>query len=245
MELIKINEMMADFERMLTQTIQGKSKFKDMTGIEEDYLNPVARFTDKFHDTLVELKREIVSTVLEKLRNELTPNITIKEDIFQEAVKVSFDIFKVKEKFYEQYVKRNDELSLKEIKEKAKKLVPSFWESYNRRETKVEDILFGNALRLKKYVSDYGWQGHHSYSVSDYSDIISLVKLSKVILLRIEPSKVTANFNYSYRDEEIFNKVMVCQGVESYKIYKNGRLDVFCKSEEEARKVAEALCGSS
>src|SRR3989338_6588176 len=106
MERIKINEMVAEFEGMLTQITNAKKQFKELVGIEE-YLNPVARFADKFQDTLSELKKEIVSRVLAYLKNEFTPNITIKEDIFHEAVKESFDILKVKGKFDEIYLKRN------------------------------------------------------------------------------------------------------------------------------------------
>jgi hypothetical protein len=185
---------------------------------EEKYHNPF-RVSYDFERTLATVRDDVVRAV-KGVYNETYPNVDLEKIDFKNLFTrneyghhdgLVIDWNGLKLRLLWLETKA-DELAMNELDETALRTVPNY---YHRTELKMEELLRGKTVQL---------DGHfYSYDRIDEWRVGKMRKWLAVVLEGARASQTTG-----------MNAVEI-------KPYKNGRTDVKLRSEEEAKKVANAL----
>ena len=247
-----INKTVNQFNEVIESIGQAKETITKELEISEKYIEPFNDFSNPFNDfkrefqnSLKQLKKDVALTILSSYKNEYTPNLIIRdEELIKEYIDFEhFDIKPLIRAFIKQYVKSSERLSIKQIRDEAKKLLPVIWDNYKRRETTIKDILKGNILKLKKYVEV--WDFDNTVHLYESSDLTAFEKLVKIVSNNANPTDVISYLFVpllQIREAKVFFKEhKINNTIDTVRFYKNGRLDIKFYSEQDARKVAEVL----
>jgi len=190
-----------------------------------------------------EAKSCLIDLVIEQtLDKHGIRNVIVSDRDKESLEKKDFDERDIEEYITEKYIKRADELAFKEILSQAKTLLPRFWEGYEPRKPTIDDIVNGKKLILKVY-----WH----YSTLDWGVCEYINALEKLIWIAIKNKKPSQAVGYmggvvnrvgNYDNFGQAKRYEYDNGIiKSFRIYKNGKLEIQFYKEKDARKVAELL----
>ncbi len=188
-------------------------------------------------------KSELVSLAIKNtLSKHNILNVTVSDKDRESLEKKDFDEKAIEEYIVENYVKKADELAFKEILSQARELLPRFWEGFKPRKPTINEIVKNKKLILKVY-----WY----YTVIDWRDIghiNALDKLTRIVLRNIKPTQAIGRMGEIVDMVDRYNDFAQAKLYEygngiikSFRIYKNGKLEVLFYKEEDAKKIAEIL----
>jgi len=219
--------------------------FGNRFGITEKYSNPFHKGYE-LERFVEELGRGLIAFFVNRIREAECPNVEISPSTIQEMLKgkngeSKFDAVAIQEYIRKNFVAKSRELSINRILEEARHLLPTFWENQGRRDATVADILRGKQLHLRAYTHDLMELELH-WDTSKY--IAALEKIVKIVLDNENPVTVQSGglSRLVSQDRKCFRFVMyVDRHMEGARFYKNGKMVLYMKSPEKARKVAEFL----
>ena len=201
---------------------------------DESWRNPLSSHY-VFQDILRETRKALIDLTIQEFQDE-NPNLKIDTSkLYEHLNNVMQDDFKeqvILSWLKEEYSGKERELSLKNIIENARKLMG-------------HDGLHGKRIKLELWLT-LSYSGTvFSY---DLEKINAVEKLAKIILENADPRTVEGNEIskrvFLAREDFIFKKHKLFTGpIKSFRLYKNGRLDLEFKTEEDARKVYEVMKG--
>jgi len=188
-------------------------------------------------------KSELVSQVIKNTFNKHNiMNVSVSDKDRESLEEKDFDEKAIEKYIVENYVKKADELAFKEILSQARKLLPKFWKGYKPRKPTVNEIVKNRKLILEVY-----WY----YLIIDWRNIDyinALDKLTRIVLRNIKPTQAIGRMgeivNMIDRYNDFAQAKLYEYGngiIKSFRIYKNGKLEVLFYKKEDARKIAEIL----
>lgn len=214
--------------------------FNTEQGITDDYAGPFNQ-RDDLQRLVAEIRKNLISFLVRQLNTELCPNVTISEDDIEKELtekfgELGFSAHFIHHHIQANFVTRSVILSYQEILTKARYLLPTFWNSHERREPTLDDILEGRKLSVRAYMN--------SYSSNSRDGLTALEKLVKIILDDEDPTRVSADqisTVYNTGDDSYGVRELQDKNIEKVRAHKNNKFLVYFKDEEKAQKVAQAL----
>jgi hypothetical protein len=220
--------------------------------MEKDGYDQFNGFSRKCFDALREMRDNIIHHHAALMQRRYIPNVSLETDDIRKAMAAFganyFDAYMIAAKV-KQLMEKSSELSMKEIVDKARGLLPYAYSDNHSwgPASKPELILNGRRLKLKCHVSTYG-DDHASIDTKHMESIEALDKISKIVLNGIDPAKVASRIAerlfHRRSGGEIFTKIPCAGPIVSIRFFKNGNFSVEYQDEESARKVAEAFVSS-
>lgn len=205
--------------------------------IEDYYLNPFDNCSIEIRYMLDKIKKKLVDAVIREVTKDYT--LTINTSDIPEELMEDFDAVLLADYIKKQFLSRADEIAFEQILAKARELLPRRWD----RDIEIDEIVQKNRLVLRCYLD---W----SYSVPILyyfcEKLTALERLTYVVLEGKKPSKThQMAIAYKYQQcgtyEEILKRKEFYGPIKTTKIHKNGKLYVWFKSENDARRIAEVL----
>ena len=240
-----------------------KEKISREFDIAEDdsWSNPIDTYDAKnyFNRTREKMIRFAVKQMCPVQRNFKIDADKVVEYIDALGKDEYFDVKTIQDYVKKEYIDKADELSFKEIKNNATRLLPTIWTDHERRNVEIADILTGgnkkNSARALKLHADVGWE----YSFIDTNDFYDKVgAFEKMIDITISGAlssearkgvistiyqSVRCMPNADEKEKELLKRHYTGAShlVEWTKLFKNGRFDVKFRRHEDALKVGNAL----
>jgi hypothetical protein len=210
---------------------------------------------DQFHgscvDALKELKTRAVHLYVSRVRAKHLPNLDLSAQ--QDKLPTLMDAFD--DTHFDAYiiasallalVAQRAGLSLSELKEKARELLP--YVNYNNKHgpaCQPDQILDGKRLKLRAYLDHF--IDEYSVPSNTLERVEALDQFSTVVLTNADPAtvkcKIAERLHYR-RGADICRKISVgdgTSGLVAIRFFKNGNFIAEYASPEEAEKVAKAL----
>lgn len=224
-----------------------------------EYSNPFKDVAYRLNHAMMDLRKSLIEKAAESYRCRYMPNakpdVDFKKLMDEKAGEDRFRESVISRWFLKVASDRKNlrAQSLKELQDKASRLVPYGYHMEKGREVwgkprSVKELVKGRVLRVKVYTWDSGKYGglrtyHHT------EQVLALEKLIAVATERKNPTYVKGdtvgihNHLWHERDPvEFYKKQEVShKAVKSFRFFKNGTLTIEFKTERDARKVAKLL----
>ena len=233
MNLEKLEEYWKQLEEILDKIQELHEKFMKEFSVDkiESIFYPITREKIHYKKILDILARLVIRATTSSL------NININVSEIKEKLKEFKDIQKVVEYINDKYIKHADEIAFNQILERARKLLPL--------NPSIEQILKGNKLILRHYCN---LRDPAPYLGDFLNSATALEELAIIVLKQERPSTVHPcydifNTYWNLDPQTITEKKQLPPGnpIRAVKLYKNGRVDFWFETPEDARKVAEVL----
>jgi len=213
--------------------------------ITERYTNPVD--SSDFRAPFEETRQNLVRFAARELTEY--PEILDVEEVLRQFRDKPFDAQAIKDYVSATFDAKADDLALAKIRKKAHNLIP--WGVYNdatqRREHVVE--VQGTRLKLHCWLDwSYGLRPYRLYDLAE--ELAALERLAWVTFAGKNPSETlkveTSFWRYGngpqcIPDADLLKRQTFHGYIRGVKLHKNGSLYVWMATEEQARKLAEAL----
>lgn len=253
MSCVQLNEHFEKIKDVTKTQQEAADETAKQLGMGEEDYNSFESFTRDCWKALADLKKQIINHYAALLKKRYLPNIEFQTEriakLMEKLGKHYFDAYIIAAEA-EALIANRAQLSFEEILSKARYLLPYMGNpstgSWGPASTPYL-ILKGSRLQLRAYV-DVSSTLSYAHVTSEYIEALeALDKISKIVILDSDPSGVQSHIVgllcNRRTPQEVFTKIPVGGVIVSIRFFKNGRLDVQYKSEEDARKVAEVLTG--
>ena len=219
-------------------------QFTEEEGIEEDYYSPFHKDYE-LKNIIEKIREELIQFTVRKEQSTHCPNLTIDIPDLRDKLDRKYGELGFSSTFIASYIKRkyltkSDKLSYNEVLEEAKKLLPVLWGDHGRKKVKLEDIHEKNRLTLRLYREGYFYYNH--------KPLAAIEKLTKILIDGVSPTTVQAYFLppcFSSRAEDLYGTHKTYdENIVKARNFKNGKLILYFKNEETAKKVGKALVGA-
>jgi hypothetical protein len=252
MSCAELNQTFEEFLHGLKAQKILVDKLVESFGLEKGGYDLFSSFSRECSDALRKMRDNITHHYAALMQRRYIPNVSLETDDIRKAMAAFganyFDAYMIAAKV-KQLMEKSSELSMKEIVDKARGLLPYAYSDNHSwgPASKPELILNGRRLKLKCHVSTYG-DDHASIDTKHMESIEALDKISKIVLNGIDPAKVASRIAerlfHRRSGGEIFTKIPCAGPIVSIRFFKNGNFSVEYQDEESARKVAEAFVSS-
>lgn len=229
---------------------KGKLKsFEEMAGlilnIEGQYAGNPFDVGHDYDRVVDEIRERLISKIVDHFERQMNYTIPDSEvtKFLNEKIGIdNFDANVLAQHLQATYARHADELSLQQIKTEASSLVNHRYSDYQK-VTTVEDVVKKDKLSLHHWSS---WHDDRMYALSELLGKLSaLEKLANIVILNENPASTKSICIRSYSriiEANLLSKNAIGHSVLKFlRIYKNGKVEVECDSEEHAKKLAEAL----
>lgn len=240
-EFEKVDEYYEEVRAMLRRLERINEEFQREEGLEEDYLSPFNK-TYELKNLVEKIKDDLLGYVVRKLNKRRCPNITIeigplRKELIEKFGELGFSMRFVSGYIGSHYVAHSESLSRREILDKARHLLPSIWlkDAYGKKKLVTEDIQDKQKLVLHAYLDSFYGNTHDALRALD--------KLIGIVLDNLPAAKVV-DYDLAdvFRGDPYSTHLIGGDShIEKVRAYKNGKLFIYFKTEEKARRVAEAL----
>lgn len=229
-ELDYLNSVLKGIAESAKQCDEREKSFAKQFKIDDEtkfgrYVNPIYSISDTTKDNIKGISERIVSWIIKRWHKELCPNVKLEENKivdFRKNNMLFVDIRSVMDKFEVVYIRNAIQLSLDNILKESKKLVRYKWDKNLQNVTsEVSHILKGKRVQLHRYNDGYG---NFDETIYFQPEVQALLKLANIVLHEENPVLVTDDTH-----------------LMDFKWFKNGRLDVICNNEDDAKQLAEVL----
>ena len=240
----------------LSSCVSLSSKISSDLGLSE--FPPSDEFERDSVKAFSELRRRITERYVAMAQQKYFPNLDISRYDFPKLMAafgdMHFDAYLIAVKLKELMGHRST-IAIAELLSKARQLLPyltresplSSWGPANQ----PEQVLEGARLKLQAFVHSIPDLNITYPEFETVEQIAALDKVTKVVLENADPATVTSNMSTILSDmrtpREVFRKIRIGEpfGILAIRFYRNHRFDVQYASEENARKIAEALMSTS
>lgn len=237
-EFERVDEYYEEVTAMVKRLERVNEDFNKDEGIKEDYQGPFNK-TYELQGMIRKIRDDLLGYVVRKLNKSRCPNVTVeiaplKEKLIDKFGELGFSMKFISGYIGTHYVAHSEGMSRKEILDKAKHLLPVIWVQHGRKKLTVDDIVDGRKLVLHAYMdSTYG---------NTRDGVIALDKLIRMTLDHVPAAEVVSySLFHVFRLAPYSTHEMAGDHIEKMRAYKNNKLLIYFRTEEKARRVAEAL----
>lgn len=239
-----MNEIDKKYRRIrksLDTLTQVDGEFIEEESLKEAYDSPFHKLYE-LKNIIEKIREELIQFTVRKEESTHCPNLTIDIPDLRDKLDRKYGLLGFSSAFIASYIKRkylakSDKLSYNEILEEAKKLRPVLWGDHGRKKVKLEDIHEKNRLILRLYREGYFYYNHRP--------LAAIEKLTNILIDQVSPTTVWAYFLppcFSNKAEDLYGTHKTHdKNIVKARNFKNGKLILYFKDEETARKVGEAL----
>lgn len=229
--------------------------FEEMAGlilnIEGQYAGNPFDVGHDYDRVVDEIRARLISKIVDHFERQMNYTIPDSEvtKFLNEKIGIdNFDANVLAQHLQATYAQHADELSLQQIKTEASSLVNHRYSDYyavggRQKVTTVEDVVKKDKLSLQHWSSWHDGRMYDLYSL--LGKLYALEKLANIVILNENPASTKSNCIQSYAriiEANPLSKNTIGHSVLKFlRIYKNGKVEVECDTEEHAKKLAEAL----